>query len=181
MRIVLVPGVPALLPEYRSLEDPVAALRAACLEAVAWLGQGPRIVAGPQGVRVAETLLAGVADGGLADGGLERLAGARSSTGEEGREPGVLVVGNGSARRTEASPGPFDARAGSFDDALGRALRAPDPAALRALDGGLAEELWADTGSFAALADLLDGARLVGVDYDDAPHGVQYWVMRWQA
>ena len=39
-RVVLVPGVLALLPEYAGLTDPVAELRAACREAVAWLGDG---------------------------------------------------------------------------------------------------------------------------------------------
>jgi hypothetical protein len=91
------------------------------------------------------------------------------------------VVGNGSARRTDSSPGPFDARAVPFDDALSTALRAPDPAALRALDPALAEELWADTAAFGELADLLEGARLVEADLEDAPYGVQYWVLRWQS
>ena len=171
-RVVLVPAVLALLPAYRSLEDPVAPLRSACLEAVRWLGPAPRVVADGQGARVAAALLdgAGVSTRSAVDGLAARPA-----------EDAVLVVGNGSARRTDASPGPFDARAVAFDDALGAALRGPDPAALRSTDPALAEELWAATGCFAELADLLDGARLVAVDYDDAPYGVQYWVMRWQA
>ena len=59
-RVVLVPGVLALLPEYASLTDPVAELRAACLDAVAWLVEegGPvTVVADAQGRRVAEHLL----------------------------------------------------------------------------------------------------------------------------
>ena len=162
-RVALVPGVPALLPGYASLEDPVAPLRAACLDAVAWLGPAPRVVASAQGSRVAAALLDEVVSGA------------------EPGDPGVLVVGNGSARRTDVSPGPFDARGVPFDDALASALRGPDPAALRSLDAALAEELWADTGCFDELADLLESATLVGVDYDDAPYGVQYWVMRWQS
>ena len=167
-RVALVPGVLALLPEYASVEDPVASLRAACLEAVAWLGRSPRIVADAQGARVAAALLA------------EVVSAAESG---EGGDPthDVLVVANGSARRTDASPGPYDERAVPFDAALDSALRGPDPAALRSVDVGLAEELWAATGSLPGLADALEGAHLVGVDYDDAPYGVRYWVMRWQS
>ena len=57
-RVVLVPGVLALLPEYASLTDPVAELRAACLAAVAWLVEegGPvTVVADAQGRRVSES------------------------------------------------------------------------------------------------------------------------------
>jgi hypothetical protein len=167
-RVVLVPGVPALLPTYRSIEDPVAPLRAACLEAVRWVGAAPRVVADAQGERVAAALL-------------DAAGRARAGEPVETSERGVLVVGNGSARRTEAAPGPFDPRAVPFDDALGTALRRPDPGALRAVDPAVAEDLWAATGSFAELADLLEGSELVAVDYDDAPYGVQYWVMRWRA
>lgn len=168
-RVALVPGVPALLPAYSSLEDPVAPLRAACLDVVAWLGPAPRVVASGQGSRVAAALLEVVSEA------------ARGTMGDSADNTGILVVGNGSARRTDVSPGPFDPRAVPFDDALGAALRGPDPAALRSLDAALAEELWADTGCFGELADLLAGARLVSVDHDAAPYGVQYWVMRWQS
>jgi len=92
----------------------------------------------------------------------------------------VVLIGNGSAKRTEKAPGYFDPRAEDFDDSLRAALVAPAPSGLRAVDDGLAKELWASTESFVELADLLEGARLVSVDYDDAPYGVQYWVMRWQ-
>lgn len=169
-RVVLVPGVLALLPEYWSLEDPVAPLRAACRDAVVWLGPEPRVVADAQGRRVAAALLA---EGVSADPG--------GPVDDPAHDGGVLVVGNGSARRTDASPGPFDARSVPFDDTLATALRGPDPAALRSLDQQLSDELWAATGCVTELADLLEGACLVDVDYDDAPYGVQYWVIRWQA
>jgi hypothetical protein len=182
-RVVLVPGVLALLPAYRSIEDPVAPLRAAVHEAVAWLGPAPRIVADERGRRVAGALLHACGLDTPPPGG----SGYSTSGGVGGRaasvsdEESVLVVGNGSARRTDASPGPFDPRAVPFDEALGAALRTPDPHALRAVDRRVSDELWADTGRFAELADLLRDASLAGVDYDDAPYGVQYWVMRWQA
>lgn len=132
MRIVLIPGVLALRPEYASLTDPVAELRAAVAAALAWAGKD-----------------------------------------------GLVVTANGSATRTEQAPGHFDARAEGFDAALRTALTTPDPAALRAVDTDLAAQLWAHVGALPSLADHLEGAELVGLDYDDAPYGVQYWVLRW--
>ena len=131
MRVAIVPGVPALRPEYASIEDPVAELRQAVQAAEAWLGDG------------------------------------------------LLVVANGSAMRTEKAPGHFDERAEAFDESIGKALRAGDLETLRAIDPGLAAELWADVDSLVALPDLGEVTE-VQVDYDDAPYGVQYWVVRWQ-
>lgn len=136
-RVVLVPGVLALRPEYASLTDPVAPLRAAVDAALAWAS--------------------------------------------EVGDAGEVVVGNGTATRTEKAPGYLDERAEGFDASLRAALTAPDPAALAAVDAELAGQLWASTESFGHLAALLEGARLVSVDYDDAPYGVQYWVMRWES
>lgn len=85
---------------------------------------------------------------------------------------------NGSARRTQASPGPFDERAVPFDEQLLAALRGPDVEALRALDQRLARELWADVAEVGVLVELLDGHRWsVQVEYDDAPYGVAWWVI----
>lgn len=161
-RVALVPGVPALLPSYSSTDDPVAELRAACLEVVAELGPRVRVLASDAGLRVARALLAEV--------------GAEEVTDEP---TGVLVVGNGSAKRTPKAPGHFDDRAEVFDDDLRRALLEPRPAALRALDEQLAEEMWADVAAVRALGDLLTPAVRAEVLYDDAPFGVQYWVIRW--
>lgn len=159
MRIAVVPGALALLPEYAALTDPVPELRAACLAAVAWLGQEPAVVADAQGERVARALI--------------------ESADPVGAEGGCLVVLNGSARRTDSSPGPYDDRAVSFDDGLANALLAPDPDALRAVDQELAGQLWAAAAALPRLADLLTGEEAVTVDYDAAPYGVQYWVLRY--
>jgi hypothetical protein len=161
-RVALVPGVPALLPSYSSIDDPVAELRAACLEVVAELGPRVRVLASDAGLRAARALLAEV--------------GAEEVTDDP---TGVLVVGNGSAKRTPKAPGHFDDRAEVFDDDLRRALLEPRPAALRALDEQLAEEMWADVVAVRALGDLLTPAVRAEVSYDDAPFGVQYWVIRW--
>jgi hypothetical protein len=164
-RVVLVPGVLALLPEYAGLEDPVADLRAACRAAVAWLVEsGPvRIVGDPQGRRVGEWLLseAGASEGGDAGG--------------------VLAVGNGSACRTEKAPGYLDERAPGFDADLARALTAPDPKALTAIDPATSTDLLAATEGIRSLGDVLTTAHKATVDYDDDPYGVQYWVVRWAA
>jgi hypothetical protein len=162
-RVVLVPGVLALLPEYAGLTDPVAELRAACREAVAWLGDGPvTIVADDQGRRVAEHLL------------------AERGTTASGDHTAYLVVGNGSACRSEKAPGHLDERAFGFDESLDKALRTPDREALTALDDALGAELWAgNVPGLCALGDLLEGAGPAVVDYADDPFGVQYWVMRW--
>ncbi|MQW78122.1 hypothetical protein GHK92_19830 [Nocardioides sp. dk4132] len=159
-RIVLVPGTLALLPEHDSLVDPVPELRAACLAAVAWLGAPDEVLADDQGRRVADALLA-------AAGVTERAPGV---------ERAVLVVGNGSATRSEKAPGHLDDRALAFDVALGAALRRGD---LSGLDLSLADELWARLGGIPALVGLLEPGAEASVDHDAAPYGVQWWVMRW--
>lgn len=163
-RVVLVPGVLAMLPEHAGVTDPVAELRAACLDAVRWLDGPVVVVADAQGARVAKALLSAA---GL----------ATSPTGVGGGS--YLVVGNGSACRTEKAPGHLDERAEEFDKALGVALTTCDRAALARLDQGLARELWASTAALPQLAEILTPDAEVTVDYDDDPYGVQYWVIRW--
>ena len=158
MRVVLVPGVLALLPEYAGLEDPVPELRQACLDAVSWLGVEVTVLADGQGTRVAEHLLA--------------------STARSEDEASYLVVGNGSAMRTEKAPGHLDERAAEFDAGLGRVLKEPKSQSLAAIDQDLARELWANVDGIVEMS-ALPGLVLDRVDYDDDPYGVQYWVVRW--
>jgi hypothetical protein len=163
MRVVFVPSTLALLPEYASLDDPIADLRKAVDEAVAWLledGPATALRGSPSAHRIAEHLLGG----GRGDG------------------PGMLVVANGSATRTEKAPGHLDERAAAFDAAIGRALAEGDQAALGAIDPALAEELWAmpDADVLRRLVGRVGPVTEVQVDYDDDPYGVQYWVVRWQ-
>lgn len=183
MRIAVIPGCLALLPEHASLRDPVAELRAAALDAVDWLaedGRGVEVVGTDQGRRVAESLLAaaGVRTGATPGGGVS--TGSTSDDGSTGARS-MLVVVNGSACRTEKAPGFLDERAEGFDALVGAALRGPAPDVLADIDEVLAKELWADVAALPRLADLLRDAQTVGVDYDAAPYGVQYWVIRWQA
>ena len=160
MRIVIVPSALALLPEYASTDDPIAELRKAVDAAVAWLvADEPAAVRGatPSAKRIGAELL-----------------------GEyQGSGPGLLVVANGSATRTEKAPGHLDDRAAGFDEALGKVLASGDLASLADLDADLAAELWAgDAVAFAGLSRF--ETTSVEVDYDDAPYGVQYWVVRYE-
>jgi hypothetical protein len=91
----------------------------------------------------------------------------------------LLVVGDGSARRTPAAPGYFDERAEAFDAAAETAVGDGDLTALARLDAGVAAELMA-TGR--AAWQVLAGAagpdwRTPGqVLYSGAPFGVSYLV-----
>ncbi len=171
-RVVLVPGVLALLPSYASLEDPVADLRAAALSAVAWLRPGPVVVLGDeQGTRVGAALLAAV-------GGFEAQAPGPLGPSLEAAAASYLVVGNGTARRTEKAPGHFDERAAAYDDALRGALTSSDA---KWPDFELGKGLLASLDGIARLPEVVPAGVLAQVDYDDDPYGVQYWVMRWQA
>lgn len=94
---------------------------------------------------------------------------------------GLLVMGDGSARRSEQAPGHVDARAEPFDAAVAAALAAGDAAALRALDPALGADLlaagvpaWRVAGHAAAGLDL--AAELL---HHSAPYGVGYLVASW--
>ena len=182
-RAVLVPSALVLLPGYAGLVDPVPELREACHEAVAGLvAGGPAAVAvaasparrdnvargvpGSPGLRVARQLLAEV--------------GWAGATVDPAPDVPLLVVGNGSACRSERAPGHLDARAAGFDRALGAALAAGEREALAAVDAAVAEELWChDVAAFHRLAELLPPGPAAEVRYDADPFGVQYWVMSW--
>lgn len=168
MRVVVVPPVPALLPEHAGRVDPVADLRAAAGAAVAWLCEQA------DGVRI-------VAADGLAERVARHLLGSSTPhrAGTRARaDDAVLVMANGSARRSEKAPGHLDERAHAFDEALGAALARGDVTALAGIDPVLAAELWATgTEAFAALGGLV--VEESQVDYDDDPFGVAYWVVRW--
>ena len=95
----------------------------------------------------------------------------------------LLVVADGSAKRSEKAPGYFDPRAADFDAAVARALRDGSPEQLSALDPDLATELWA-TGvpTWQALAAATAaGSPSAELLYDDAPHGVGYVVATWRS
>ena len=173
--IVLIPGVLALLPEYASIDDPVAELRSVVLDAVGCLDGPVEVLASEQGRGVGEWALeaAEVSTRSAVDGL------AAQPTGSAQPPTSYLVVGNGSARRSAEAPGYLDERAAAFDAGLGRCLKDGLSDPLGAVDVELARELWADVEGIAHLARFhpLGPADVL---YDDDPFGVQYWVMRWQ-
>lgn len=110
--------------------------------------------------------------------------GAELVTGE--RPVALLVMGDGSAKRTTTSPGYFDERAVPYDAAVVAALEKADTEALLTLTPGLADQLWVAgrpawqvlAGAAQAAGD--DGASVSAVvQYDEAPYGVGYAVVEW--
>jgi hypothetical protein len=93
---------------------------------------------------------------------------------------GLLVVGDGTAKRTEKAPGHLDPRAEAFDRQVESALAAGDPAALLALDADLAGELLVGgLAAWCAAARAATGSWKGHVHYAGAPYGVGYVVASW--
>jgi hypothetical protein len=91
---------------------------------------------------------------------------------------GLLVMGDGSARRSPRAPGHFDPRAAAFDAETERAFRHADFDALLAISPVLARELMA-TGrpAWQVMAGALRQAEVTtDVLYRDDPFGVAYLV-----
>jgi hypothetical protein len=120
------------------------------------------------------TLFQGVAD----DAPPEVCAAVGRAVADAGGRVGLLVVGDGSARRSPAAPGWFDERAAAFDAATERAVRSGDLDALLDVDPDLAAALQvAGRPAWQALAGATRGARCTSrLDYADAPYGVAYLV-----
>lgn len=100
----------------------------------------------------------------------------------------LLVIGDGSARRSEQAPGYVDPRAAPFDAAIAAALDTADAPALAALDPALGTALLAAgvpawrVAAHAALASTAAGpAYRADLLYDAAPYGVGYFVASWTA
>ncbi|MDA8372166.1 MAG: hypothetical protein M0026_20185 [Nocardiopsaceae bacterium] len=93
----------------------------------------------------------------------------------------ALVMGDGSARRTEESPGRVDSRALAFDESVAEALAKADLQALASLDPGVADELMAaGRPAWQVLAGAAEGAGLRGrLLRHEAPYGVGYFVALW--
>lgn len=92
----------------------------------------------------------------------------------------LLVMGDGSARRSVKGPGYLDERAQPFDDGVVDALAKAAPKQLAALDLALAAELLvAGAPAWVAVATLVGGDWHGEVLYADAPYGVMYAVATW--
>jgi hypothetical protein len=94
---------------------------------------------------------------------------------------GLLVMGDGSARRSEKAPGYLDPAAEVFDTAVARALGEADGEALAGIGPARARGLLAaGRASWQALAGAAEGAGCVGkLLYHEAPYGVGYFVAVW--
>lgn len=96
---------------------------------------------------------------------------------------GLLIMGDGSARRSAKAPGHLDERAFAFDDTVHRALAEGDTGTLAGLDPLLAEELMvagrAAWQVMAAAVDLEGSTVRAEVRYADDPFGVLYLVGVW--
>lgn len=140
--VVIVPGAPLLLPEYQGRVAAAPGLLEACVsvvrEAVASAhhvvvvhatDREPRSTKPALGLRVADHLLAATHEGF----DVEHVAVPWDATLEECLAIGIglesptgttlLVVADGSARRTEKAPGHLDDRAAAVDDAIVGAIR----------------------------------------------------------
>ncbi len=203
---VFVPTPPLLVPEVAGgSADRDDDLRTACREAVATLAsadrlvvvgsaprsrvyegrwdprpfgvRGPEVTALPYALGIGEWLTRGfglpTTFYGVADEADDAaLLGA-------GRV-GLLVCGDGSARRDEKAPGYSDPRAAAFDEQAQIALASGDPDRLLALDPALGDELMA-TGvrPWHVLGLAAGHRRRAEVTYAHAPYGVAYLVGTW--
>ena len=200
MRAAVVPMTPLLVRSESGLADPLAELRDEAVAAVRDLAEGcsritalcpvdivgapsdywwpsGRVGSGPLSEQVARHLLdlAGV------DVDLEVVL--VSEIGPAPVAEALLVLGDGTARRSQAAPGFIDERAFPFDDLMADALEGGDGDALSRLDQDLAAELMV-TGrhTFAVLgAAMLASRAPVEADlrYRDDPLGMTYFVAIW--
>lgn len=191
---LVLPTPRALLPPH-SRQDPVAELRVACTRALAellvavpdvWVVTA-RVAAANRangievalGHRVAQHLLAAVgsdpATAHLLEAGPTTVETLRAADGV------LLVMADGSARRHQKAPGHLHPDAVGFDRGVEVALQTGDAAALAELDPGQAEELWCEgVPALRVLGGLARGRSVESrVTYADAPHGVAWWVARW--
>ncbi|MEU7884782.1 hypothetical protein AB0B54_04720 [Microbispora bryophytorum] len=95
----------------------------------------------------------------------------------------LLVMGDGSARRTEKAPGYIHPGAVPYDETLAGALASGDAGRLLGLDPDEAREQWAaGRAAFQVLGGAAEGAPPPAASellYDDAPYGVGYFAARW--
>ncbi|MDT4937888.1 MAG: hypothetical protein QOG80_1559 [Pseudonocardiales bacterium] len=94
---------------------------------------------------------------------------------------GLVVMGDGSARRSTAAPGYLDEHAVAFDDGVLEALRAGDAAGLADVDLDAAAALLAAGAPAWRAAGALLRDRPVAADVScyEAPYGVAYFVAHW--
>ena len=87
-----------------------------------------------------------------------------------------LVVGNGSAMRTEKAPGHLDERAEAFDAALGRVAAGRATAPSTSTWPASCGRAWTRSSSWGSWTTTWAPHRSTTTT---TPYGVQYWVVRW--
>lgn len=127
--------------------------------------------------------------GAVADGGYFGVADTEAAAGcaalgqalSADQDVRLLVVGDGSARRSEKAPGHLDARAVEFDRSIEQALADGDTETLLSLDQDLAAALLAaGRAPWQVLAGAVGSRPCHGeLRYAGAPLGVGYFVARW--
>lgn len=200
------PHPPLLLAEYASLADPGADQRSRCLVALGELSDlaperlvvlagadripSPISTRAPLGLRVARELLARRPELPQPveltvpfDADATEIAAAAVTLRAHVRDAatGVLVLGDGSARRGERAPGHLDQRSFGFDTVVADALATGDPGPLRSLDATVAGELLvAGRAAWQVLAAAVDRpAQVLSAQASD-PFGVCYHVAVWR-
>ncbi len=201
---VVLPSAAMLLPEYVGAADPAAPIRDRCVDAVragllagpdevvlvAGHDRAPRHTKGALGARIGRRALYAAGWTGPThevvvpfDASVDEVAAAVADV---VRRPGrvlLVVVGDGSAKRTEKAPGHLDERAPAVDGIIEDALAQADSAALANLDDDLCAQLWV-TGR-AALQVLGEACAGVAMRPETMwfgdPYGVAYFVARWSA
>lgn len=119
-------------------------------------------------------------------GGERRYLGVDRSTATADAPSGdvaLLVVGDGTARRTEKAPGHLDVRAEPFDAEIARLIAAGDALGLATLDAELADSLMCGGAAVWRWLGGLIGSQPVAraeLGYDEAPYGVGYFVGYWE-
>lgn len=93
----------------------------------------------------------------------------------------LLVMADGSAKRSTTAPGFLDYRAEAHDAHIATALREGASETLSTLDPALGAELWAaGVPVLKVLGEMTTGADIdARLHVDVAPFGVGYWVADW--
>jgi hypothetical protein len=113
---------------------------------------------------------------GLGDGSAPMLPWAG------GNDCALLVVGDGSACRSDRAPGGYDPRSEAFDRSVAAALGGGDTESLGRIGVSLAADLMCSGApAWRWLAGALAEARPASAELlaDDAPYGVGYFVALW--
>jgi hypothetical protein len=115
------------------------------------------------------------------DAGTERCLALGEALAGRADRVALLVMGDGSARRSVKGPGGLHPDAEPFDSAVAQALAAGDPDALAALDPAhSADLLAAGRAPWQVLAGAARGGTWQGaVTWTGSPYGVTYLVATW--